>query len=35
MKLLLIIVAAAVLLGSVVADYLWRRWMEDRRRDRQ
>jgi hypothetical protein len=34
MKLVLIIVAAVVIAGSVFADWKWRRWMEARRRDR-
>jgi len=28
-------IAVLVLVGSVVADYLWRRWIEERKRDRQ
>lgn len=35
MRLLLGIVAVVVLVGSVVADYLWRRWIDERKRDRQ
>lgn len=34
MKLVLIIVAILVLLGSLVADYKWRQWMAARRRER-
>jgi len=36
MKLILIaLVAVAVLVGSLYADYKWRQWMAARRRDRQ
>jgi membrane protein implicated in regulation of membrane protease activity len=35
MKVLFTIVVVVALVGSVVADYLWRRWMDERRRDRQ
>jgi hypothetical protein len=35
MKLLLLIVVALVFLGSLIADYKWRKWMADRKRDRQ
>ena len=35
MKLLLLIVVALVFLGSLFADYKWRKWMADRKRDRQ
>jgi hypothetical protein len=35
MKLLLAIVAIAIVIGSFIADYTWRRWMAARRRDRQ
>jgi len=35
MKLLLVIVVAVVFLGSLIADYKWRKWMADRKRDRQ
>jgi len=35
MRLLLAMIAVLVLVGSVVADYLWRRWIEERKRDRQ
>jgi hypothetical protein len=34
MKLLFLIVAAAVIAASLVADYKWRQWMNARRRDR-
>jgi hypothetical protein len=35
MKILLGIIALVVLAGSVFADYKWRQWMANRRRDRQ
>ena len=35
MKLLLILVVAVVFLGSLIADYKWRKWIADRKRDRQ
>jgi hypothetical protein len=35
MKILLCILVAVVVAASLVADYLWRRWMAERRRDRQ
>ncbi len=35
MKLILAIVAAIVIAGSLVADYKWRQWMAARRRDHQ
>lgn len=35
MKILLGILALLVIAASVVADYKWRKWMADRRRDRQ
>lgn len=36
MKLILIvIVVVAVIAASLYADYKWRQWMADRRRDRQ
>jgi hypothetical protein len=34
MKLVLIIVVGLVLAGSLVADYKWRQWMAERRRER-
>jgi hypothetical protein len=34
MKLILIIVAAVVIAGSIFADWKWRQWMEGRRRER-
>jgi hypothetical protein len=35
MKLILAIIAAIVIAGSVFADYKWRQWMAARRRDHQ
>jgi hypothetical protein len=35
MKILLAIVAIIVIAASFIADYKWRKWMADRRRDRQ
>ena len=35
MKILLGILAALVVAGSLYADYKWRQWMAIRRRDRQ
>jgi hypothetical protein len=35
MKLLLSIVAITVIAASLFADYKWRRWIADRRRDRE
>jgi hypothetical protein len=34
MKLLLVIVAVALIAATLFADYKWRRWMEARRRER-
>jgi hypothetical protein len=34
MKIVLIVLAVLVLLGSFVADYKWRQWLAARRRDR-
>jgi hypothetical protein len=34
MKVVLIVVAVAVIAASVFADYKWRRWMEARRDER-
>lgn len=34
MKIVLIVVAVLVLIGSFVADYKWREWIVARRRDR-
>jgi hypothetical protein len=33
MKLVLIILAVLIVGGSVVADYKWRQWMAERRRE--
>jgi hypothetical protein len=33
--LLLAIIAVAVIIGSFYADYRWRKWVDQRRRDRQ
>jgi hypothetical protein len=33
--LLLAIVAVVVIIGSFYADYRWRKWVDQRRRDRQ
>jgi hypothetical protein len=35
MKIVLAIVAVAVVVGSIIADYKWRKWMLERRRDRE
>jgi hypothetical protein len=35
MKIVLVMVVLLVVAGSVLADYMWRRWMADRRRDHQ
>jgi hypothetical protein len=35
MKVILGILAAAVIAAAVVADHKWRQWMAARRRDRQ
>jgi hypothetical protein len=35
MKIFLIILAVAIVAASLVADYKWRQWMEERRRERQ
>jgi len=35
MKVILAIVVIAVIAGSFYADYRWRKWMAERRRDRQ
>ena len=34
MKLALAIIVILIVAGSIFADYKWRRWMADRRRDR-
>lgn len=35
MKLLIVIVVIALVAGSLFADYKWKRWMAERKRDRQ
>jgi hypothetical protein len=35
MKILLIVAVAAVIAGSIYADYRWRKWVDARRRERQ
>jgi hypothetical protein len=35
MKLFIVILVIVVIVGSIVADYFWRRWMADRRRERE
>jgi hypothetical protein len=35
MKILLPILVLLVVTASLIADYKWRKWMADRRRDRQ
>jgi hypothetical protein len=35
MKILLAILALILVVASVVADYKWRKWIADRKRDRQ
>ena len=35
MKLVLILVVVALVVVTFVADYKWRKWMADRKRDRQ
>jgi general stress protein CsbA len=35
MKFLLAIVIAILIAASIFADYKWRKWIADRRRDRQ
>jgi hypothetical protein len=35
MKVVLVILVLAVLAGSILADYKWRKWMAERRRDRK
>jgi hypothetical protein len=34
MKVLLILVILLLVAGSLVADFFWRRWVAERRRDR-
>jgi hypothetical protein len=35
MKLVLILIAAALVVATFIADHKWRKWMADRKRDRQ
>ena len=35
MKLLLAILALILVVASFIADYKWRKWIADRKRDRQ
>jgi hypothetical protein len=35
MKILVAILAVIVVAASFIADYKWRKWIADRRRDRQ
>ena len=35
MKLLLALIAIILVVASFVADYKWRKWIADRKRDRQ
>jgi hypothetical protein len=35
MKVLLICIGTAVVVASFVADYLWRKWIAERKRERQ
>ena len=35
MKILLAILVVALVVASLVADYKWRKWIADRKRDRQ
>lgn len=35
MKLALILIVVVLVVVSFVADYKWRKWMADRKRDRQ
>jgi hypothetical protein len=34
MKVVLIVVVLALVVGSFVVDYMWKRWMEERKKDR-
>jgi hypothetical protein len=34
MKILVVIVAIVIIAGSIFADYKWRQWMANHRRDR-
>ncbi len=35
MIIVLVVVVALVFVGSFVADYKWRKWVRERRRDRE
>jgi hypothetical protein len=35
MKIVLAVIAVVVVAASFIADYKWRKWMAERRRDRQ
>jgi hypothetical protein len=35
LKILLAIIIAAIIIGSLIADYKWRQWIAARKRDRQ
>ena len=35
MKILLAILVILLVVASLIADYLWRKWIDARRRDRQ
>jgi uncharacterized protein YneF (UPF0154 family) len=35
MKLILILVVVALVVGSFLADYKWRKWMAERKRERE
>lgn len=35
MKLALVVIVAVLVVVTFVADYKWRKWMADRKRDRQ
>jgi hypothetical protein len=35
MKILLAILAVVLVVASLIADYKWRKWMADRKRDRK
>jgi hypothetical protein len=35
MRILLAILVLLVFVGSLIADYKWRKWIADRKRDRQ
>jgi hypothetical protein len=35
MKILLVILVVVLVAGSLIADYKWRKWISERKRDRQ